>query len=443
MLILTTLGLALAGVGAASQAAGTRDLFALEPHADAQETARYPLDLREVTFGQSATQLVLKLRTAGLWKPDELADDALCVVIAQGSAERRLCVGGASADSARLQIGSRTLAATITRHNQRSLSAVFHPRELRLPYGALRWHVESRLTEAGTCAAGCADRLPDRGAYTATIGALGGPRCFGAAARAGARCVNPALRRSIYPSPSRALWMSDSSCLPSADRGRYKAILPCDFGALEQPGPAQVALIGDSHAAHLRAAIDVVAQARGWRAVSITRAGCAFSTEVYPAPAPIPARCRLHSAEAIQWLKRHPSVHTVFMSNSAGRGLGPGGFTSEWSQMPSSVKRLYVIRDIPRMNYGTAGCVQAVLRKGGRGDGACAVARSGAFPFDPAAAAAGGAGSRVRLLDLTRQFCDSSRCYPVIGGAYAYKDFNHLNRVFAATLGPLILKYLP
>jgi hypothetical protein len=45
----------------------------------------------------------------------------------------------------------------------------------------------------------------------------------------------------------------------------------------------------------------------------------------------------------------------------------------------------------------------------------------------------------VHLVDLSRVFCDAARCYPVIGGVYVYKDDNHLNRVFAATLGPVLL----
>jgi hypothetical protein len=201
-----------------------------------------------------------------------------------------------------------------------------------------------------------------------------------------------------------------------------------------------VALIGDSHSAHLRAAVDVFARALGWSAISITRPGCAFSTEAYPAPPPIPARCRRHTAEALRWLRRHPSVTTVFTSSSAGRGLSPGGFAAAWSRAPASVRRIYEIRDVPRVSYATAGCVRSVLRRHARSARACSVPRAGAFPFDPAAAAAAGAGRRVRLLDLSRHFCDARRCYPVIGGAYAYKDFNHLNRVFAATLGPALLR---
>jgi hypothetical protein len=234
--------------------------------------------------------------------------------------------------------------------------------------------------------------------------------------------------------------MPESQCVPTADRKRYAAIEPCRFGDLDTSNPPRVALIGDSHSAHLRAAVDVFAQALGWRAISITRAGCAFSTEAYPAPPPIPARCRLHTTESLRWLRRHPSVTTVFTSSSAGRGLSPSGFLAAWTHAPASVKRLYEIRDVPRVSYATAGCVLRVMRRHAPSIHACSVARSGAFPLDPAASAAAGAGGRIRLLDLSRYFCDSSRCYPVIGGAYVYKDFNHLNRVFGATLGPALLR---
>jgi hypothetical protein len=108
--------------------------------------------------------------------------------------------------------------------------------------------------------------------------------------------------------------------------------------------------------------------------------------------------------------------------------------------VPHSVKRIYEIRDVPRVSYATAACVRAVLRRHARSAGACSVPRGGAFPFDPAASAAAGAGGRIHLIDLSRYFCDASRCYPVIGGAYVYKDFNHLNRIFAATLGPALLR---
>ena len=48
----------------------------------------------------------------------------------------------------------------------------------------------------------------------------------------------------------------------------------------------------------------------------------------------------------------------------------------------------------------------------------------------------------MRVLDFTKQFCGPTRCYPVIGGAYVYKDDNHMNAAFAATLGRYVLAAL-
>jgi SGNH domain (fused to AT3 domains) len=302
----------------------------------------------------------------------------------------------------------------------------FHPRAARLRFGPTRWYV----TSAG-------DRAPDAGAHTLRVGPLGEPACFGAAAAAD-RCANPALGRTVTPHPSDALLLPDAPCTP--EHTRATVLEPCDFGDLDAPRPAAAALIGDSHAAHLRAAVEVVAQARGWRAVSLTHPGCAFSTEAYPAPPPIPQRCRAHGEQALRWLRAHPSVHVVFTSAAAGRGFSPAGFSAMWRRVPGSVRRIYVIRDVPRVPLATAGCVSAVIRRHARPAGACAVARA---PLDdPEADAARVAGPRVRLIDLTRYFCRRSRCFPIVGNAYVYKDDNHINRVFATTLGPYLLRRL-
>jgi hypothetical protein len=234
--------------------------------------------------------------------------------------------------------------------------------------------------------------------------------------------------------------MPDHPCQPLRHADRYAPALPCVFGASYDPGPPRIALIGDSHAAHLRATAEVAAQALGWKAVSLTHPGCAFSTEVYPAPPPVPRRCRRHSRKALRWLRAHPSVRVVLTSASAGRGFSQSGFRAMWRRTPHSVRRIYVIRDVPRVHYDTAQCVRRVRRRHGVTTGACAVARSGAFPADPAAAAARNAGRRVRLVNFTHHFCSRRRCFPVVGGAYVYRDFNHMNPVFAATLGPYLLR---
>jgi hypothetical protein len=385
-----------------------------------------PLDLRSVSFGQRGTHLWLRLRTQGGWSAGELAPESLCLVVAGA----RVCVGSDGRGVPVLRHGSRTIRATVLRPDRRSLVARLHRRAVGLRFGRVRWVVE-----------GPGDRVPDRGSYAARIGALGQPRCFGAAARAGRRpCFSRALRRSVVPSPSRAAVLSDGFCRREDGRPRFSVLRPCEFGYQEEPQAPAIALIGDSHSAHWRSAVEVVAQARGRRAVALTHAGCSFSTEVYPAPAPIPSRCRRHGSEALRWLRAHPSVHTVVTTSSAGRGLGQAGFLAMWRRVPSTVRRILVIRDVPRARHSTAACVSRVLRRRGRSARSCAIPRGAAMIADPSADAARRRPPRVRLVDFTRHFCDRAWCYPVVGGAYVYKDDNHMNAVFATSLGPYLLR---
>jgi hypothetical protein len=391
-------------------------LFPLRAHADPIDAAPSPLDLRRVSFGQRGSELWLRVRVQ-----DDAAAGPVCIASPR--------FGSVCLEGPELRYRGETIPATVRHRGRRTVVARFHPRALRLPFGRISWSASTRD-----------DRAPDRGRYAARISAFGAPRCFGAAARAkGRTCVNPSLRRAVIPSPFRALLTPDLPCRPQK-RNRYRVIVPCEFGDRAEDDEPHVALIGDSHSAHWRAAVDVAAKAAGWRAVSITSPGCSFSTEVYPAPPPIPARCRWHSSEALTWLRRHPSVRTVVTSSSAGRGLSPGGYLSMWRRLPASVRRIHVIRDVPRVSHATAGCVAAVKRQGRRSVRACAVSRGSAFPADTSAQAAGRAGRRVRLLDFSRFFCGARRCYPIVGGVYVYRDFNHMNPVFNSTLGPYLLR---
>jgi hypothetical protein len=111
-----------------------------------------------------------------------------------------------------------------------------------------------------------------------------------------------------------------------------------------------------------------------------------------------------------------------------------------WSRIPGSVRRVDVVVDVPRVSYKTAGCVESVRRRHAVSAGACALPRDEALPPDPAPGAAAQSGPRVHLIDLTPYFCDSTQCFPVIGGAYVYRDTNHMNLVFAPTLGPYLLE---
>jgi hypothetical protein len=317
----------------------------------------------------------------------------------------------------------------------RTLRALVYPRALGLRPGALRWVVRSRRSTAPV------DRLPDAGSLPAWVSVYGAPRCFGAAALVGGSgCVNSALRRLVTPAPSDAELMPDLQCRAHHVR-RFAPAVPCLFGAGFVAGPARLALIGDSHAMSFRATAEVAADALGLKAVSLTKAGCGFGIEVDQGWPPVGKECRRHTEQVLRWLRAHPSIRTVLLASSALHGYTEDGLRALWSRIPASVRRVYVVVDVPRVSYRVAGCVSGVRKRHEVSTGACAVPRDDqSLPPDPAAAAAAQSGPRVHLVDLTSYFCDSTHCFPVIGGAYVYRDTNHMNQVFAATLGPYLLQ---
>lgn len=415
-------------------AAGPR--FAPRVHRDAAEHRQNPLDLRAAAFGQVGTQLSLTLRTARPWP----GAGELCVTLLGDRPVGRMCVSSSKSRKPILRFrpaGSErftTVRGAEIRRSGRTLRALVYPHSLGLRPGRYRWFVRSHWSKRS-------DRLPDAGDLPVRVSVYGAPRCFGAAARAGeSECVNPALKRLVTPAPSDAELSPDLPCQAHHIK-RYAPVVPCSFGARYAAGPPRLALIGDSHAMSLRATAEVAAQALGLKAVSLTQAGCGFATEVDPGWPPVDAHCRRYVKQVLRWLSEHPSVRTVLVTASSTHGYSEDGLRETWSSIPESVSRVNVVVDVPRVSYRTAGCVKGVRKRHAVSAGACAVPRDEqSLPRDPAPGAVAGSAPRVHLIDLTPYFCDSAHCFPVIGGAYVYRDTNHMNQVFAGTLGPYLLE---
>jgi hypothetical protein len=274
--------------------------------------------------------------------------------------------------------------------------------------------------------------------------------CFGAAARDPEHaCRDPKLRLSVVPSPDDALLEPNSKCTPE---DQTKVLLPCAFGADVEDADDSVALVGDSHAAHWRAALTVAAEGRNWRGVSLTHSGCPFSKAVAKLDDPAELKeCKAWNGAVLKWLAKHDEVHTVFVSeHSGGKVVVPAGSTTlatqiagyvaVWKALPKRITRIFVIRDVPRNSSNTSDCIQRAIDARKPPGPACAVPVSTAVRPDPAIAAAKQTGGRVKVIDLTSFMCSSRLCLPVIGGALVHKDIDHLTQTFSTTLGPYLLR---
>jgi len=278
------------------------------------------------------------------------------------------------------------------------------------------------------------------------------PACFAAAARdPGHPCSNPQLRTTVVPTPVEARTQRNSPC---ATLEKRDLLFVCGFGAPPAQATATIALIGDSHAAHWRAALDVVGHANGWAGISLSHTGCPLSQATKNLPQPRRDECVRWNREVHEWLDQHPEITTVFVSQISG-GVGVvargrnqlaaqrAGYRAAWRALPQSVGRIVVLRDTPKAHGHTDMCVQRAIEHRRRTHIACRVARRDALTEDSAATAARALHSeRVTVVDLTRFFCDRSWCHPVIGGALVLKDQTHMTETFSRSLGPYLLRAL-
>jgi hypothetical protein len=424
------------------------------------------LDLYGARFGQTGhSDLTLVIRTHQPWTPADVQPSPtrlLCLWLrsdASPAPEGRLCIvpdqrakSGVglrytALDEEGNRIAIRALSTVVRRPRPTMVSTSFSPALLRLAPGRYHWQVRSVVGSVE-------DRLPNTGEVPLDIAVSTAPaarlRCFGAASRDPLRkCVNDKLRTEIVPPPEDAIFSQNSPCTPLSFDG---VLAPCEFGVVAASARSAIALIGDSHASHWRAALEYVAQRKRWRGVSITRSGCPLmraTTKLEPAKA---TECLQWNQQVPKWFERHPAVRTAFVvSHRAGdvevlkgsteRETKVAGFLAAWRALPATIEHIVVIRDTPIVGYNANECVRRAKAKHKNAGSVCAVKRSAALREDPAVVAAHRLNSkRVKVIDMSHYLCSKRRCFPVIGGALVYKDDQHMTDVFATTLGPYLLR---
>lgn len=277
--------------------------------------------------------------------------------------------------------------------------------------------------------------------------------CFGAASEDPlAPCRNLRLATTVFPTPLTAkAAQRQEGCRRSYDDGLLRI---CLWGAAAKPGRRTVALVGDSHASHWRAALGDVVRARHWRAVSISRAGCplTLARPLFRRPGQA-AQCEAWNRQVQRWIAAHRTISVVFtgahrIKVDPARGetaiaARRAGYVRAWHELlrSSGVRHVVVFRDTPRTTAAALTCVDAAVAARADAGAECALPRHFALPPDPASLAARSLRSpQIQVADLSRFFCGPAVCRPVIGGALVLRDVSHMTTTFSATLGPYLLR---
>jgi peptidoglycan/LPS O-acetylase OafA/YrhL len=225
----------------------------------------------------------------------------------------------------------------------------------------------------------------------------------------------------------------------------------CTYG--DRGSPVEVALVGDSHAAHWVPALQVIAAERGWRLVTYIKTTCSFLA----APITIAGRPDESCTEWNRTLRRaltgerRPRLLIVSSVTQIplvdGRTPPPGPATADaqtaalaetWSEVTRAGVPLVVIRDTPAFTVDMAECVSAHRER----LTTCAQPRQRALAWGLPQERAAAALPEVYLADLNETICPGEPCPAVIDGVLVYRDAHHLTATYARSLAPRLHELL-
>lgn len=213
----------------------------------------------------------------------------------------------------------------------------------------------------------------------------------------------------------------------------------------------EVAVVGDSHAAHWVPAVRSIAEDRGWRLHTFTKASCAFTAADLEMPSnsnhSTYSECSRYNDALIEELTGELRPDLVFTSSSAlvdkagadsddqDRAQIAAGMARMWESLEDAGSDIVAIRDTPTSFPRLPECVSRHAAE----PGACALARDEAFEAaDPQLIAARETDADVRVADLTAEFCLGGTCPPVIGNVLVYRDSHHMTATYSRLLAPFL-----
>ena len=226
----------------------------------------------------------------------------------------------------------------------------------------------------------------------------------------------------------------------------------CAFGELGSS--TVVALLGDSHAQHWLAGLDVAGREHHWRIDAMVKGGC-----------PVADMSELGGARYTRYYRecaryREAMLRSIIAMRPAAVILAswdhyipPDGRIEDWQVTPEmwrrGLRRTYerliaagietiAIRDVPRTGFDVPACLSR---------------RAAALPFArecvyerraslvPRAIEAQGAAALrlpVHIIDMNDQICANVRCPVVQGGVVVFTDDNHLTASFSRSVAPVL-----
>lgn len=249
---------------------------------------------------------------------------------------------------------------------------------------------------------------------------------------------DPCFGAAAMVTPGCKLWNPDEPIVPEIDeltadsqafdcfREEGEPLKSCTYGYKGPDPAARIALVGDSHAAAMLPGIWPILDENRWQLTTFVGESCRFD---------IPGgECR-NVLDEVQAKLLADRYDVLILTGS--RKFG-GNFGVMWGaihQVVGNGTHVAFITDTPLISEDSMQCLTRAT--GSLGD--CGTPRAEALAKPDVAIEATNRIKGSTLIDLTRFYCDDTRCPMIIGNAVVYFDAAaHLTETYAETLAPAI-----
>ncbi|MDM4761943.1 acyltransferase family protein [Galbitalea sp. SE-J8] len=260
--------------------------------------------------------------------------------------------------------------------------------------------------------------------------------CFASRAMVDASCTDP------FADPAgldAAFWAQDKGTLGTCNSAAESAEV-CAFGDTADPSRT-IALVGNSHAGHLVAALDAYGRSHGWRVLLMRKTGCSGILTA--------AVIATQRAGCVAWSRSVRGVIddpyegvdvVVLASNDEGthyvstaplgardRATVVAGYAADIRALEAAGHPVLVVGDVPISAVAVPECLD---EHRGETD-PCSQPDRGA---DDDLVAEAGAAAGAPAFPLRPYFCSDGRCHVIIGGVPTYIDEHHLTATYSRSL---------
>lgn len=205
------------------------------------------------------------------------------------------------------------------------------------------------------------------------------------------------------------------------------ALIECIYGN-KRAGRVLV-LVGGSHSAQWLPALQSLAEARGYKIISMTKSACYFSLGA-DVDALRDASCSLWNETAVNRIKAiSPDlVVTIATRPVAGKESTPAGYVRAWRTLGGVGIKVLALRDNPWFDDDPVRCAEYHVRSvddcGSSRDEHYSKSFPGTIPTL----------SNVQFADFSDQYCPGGFCPVARNGILRYRDRHHLTKTYVLML---------